>query len=183
MQCSDHKRNKNICLINFVKQIMSHVSVGIRWREHPLLLNSRAFETKTYNFTMPTSWGLMIIQNTVESHHMRILLTRIEPYALDTPSQKLCVQRVRFVYESFFLTQARPCVFWIKIKPTSTIFICFYLVAITMLSVCLYLPLLTSECLNQFSWNLDGTWAHLNGVLHKSLPSVCVSVCVSPYRC
>jgi hypothetical protein len=25
-----------------------------------------------------------------------------------------------------------------------------------------------------------GTWAHLNGVLHKSLPSVCVSVCVFP---
>jgi hypothetical protein len=24
-----------------------------------------------------------------------------------------------------------------------------------------------------------GTWAHLNGVLHKSAPSVCVSVCVS----
>jgi hypothetical protein len=24
-----------------------------------------------------------------------------------------------------------------------------------------------------------GTWAHLNGVLHKSIPSVCVSVCVS----
>jgi hypothetical protein len=24
-----------------------------------------------------------------------------------------------------------------------------------------------------------GTWAHLNGVLHKSLPSVCVSVCIS----
>jgi hypothetical protein len=24
-----------------------------------------------------------------------------------------------------------------------------------------------------------GTWVHLNGVLHKSLPSVCVSVCVS----
>jgi hypothetical protein len=25
-----------------------------------------------------------------------------------------------------------------------------------------------------------GTWAHLNGVLHKSLSSVCVSECVSP---
>jgi hypothetical protein len=25
-----------------------------------------------------------------------------------------------------------------------------------------------------------GTWAHLNGVLHKSLPSVCVPACVSP---
>jgi hypothetical protein len=28
-----------------------------------------------------------------------------------------------------------------------------------------------------------GTWAHVNDVLHKSLPSVCVSVCVSLYRC
>jgi hypothetical protein len=28
-----------------------------------------------------------------------------------------------------------------------------------------------------------GTWAHLNGVLHKFVVSVCVSVCVSPYRC
>jgi hypothetical protein len=28
-----------------------------------------------------------------------------------------------------------------------------------------------------------GTWVHLNGVLHKSLPSVCVSICVFPYRC
>jgi hypothetical protein len=25
-----------------------------------------------------------------------------------------------------------------------------------------------------------GTWAHLNGVLHKSLPSVCVCVCIPP---
>jgi hypothetical protein len=25
-----------------------------------------------------------------------------------------------------------------------------------------------------------GTWAHLNGILHKSLPLVCVSLCVSP---
>jgi hypothetical protein len=24
-----------------------------------------------------------------------------------------------------------------------------------------------------------GTWAHLNGVLHKSLPSVCASICIS----
>jgi hypothetical protein len=28
-----------------------------------------------------------------------------------------------------------------------------------------------------------GTWAHLNGVVHKSLLSVCVSVCVIPYWC
>jgi hypothetical protein len=24
-----------------------------------------------------------------------------------------------------------------------------------------------------------GNWAHLSGVLHKNLPSVCVSVCIS----
>jgi hypothetical protein len=28
-----------------------------------------------------------------------------------------------------------------------------------------------------------GTWAHLNGAIHKSLPSVCVSICIFPYRC
>jgi hypothetical protein len=28
-----------------------------------------------------------------------------------------------------------------------------------------------------------GTWAHLNSILHKCLPSVCVFVCVSPYCC
>jgi hypothetical protein len=28
-----------------------------------------------------------------------------------------------------------------------------------------------------------GTWAHVNGVLHKSFPYVFMSVCVSPYRC
>jgi hypothetical protein len=27
-----------------------------------------------------------------------------------------------------------------------------------------------------------GTWTHLNGVLHKSLPSVCMPVCYPPYR-
>jgi hypothetical protein len=43
------------------------------------------------------------------------------------------------------------------------------------------LSLLTSECLNQSLWNLvhHGTWAHLNSVLHKSLSSVYMSVCVS----
>jgi hypothetical protein len=37
-------------------------------------------------------------------------------------------------------------------------------------------PLTTFQCLNQSVWNLiyHGTWAHLNGVLHKSLPLVCV---------
>jgi hypothetical protein len=34
----------------------------------------------------------------------------------------------------------------------------------------------TSECLNQSSWCVyHATWAHLNGILRKSLPSVCVS--------
>jgi hypothetical protein len=27
------------------------------------------------------------------------------------------------------------------------------------------------------------TWTNFNGVLHKFLPSICVSVCVFPYRC
>jgi hypothetical protein len=41
----------------------------------------------------------------------------------------------------------------------------------------------TFECLNQSLWNLVyiyiyGTKAHLNGVFHKSLPSVCV--CIPP---
>jgi hypothetical protein len=48
---------------------------------------------------------------------------------------------------------------------------------------CLYPPLLTFECVNQSLWNLvyHGTWAHLNSILHKSCPSVCMSVwCVSP---
>jgi hypothetical protein len=35
----------------------------------------------------------------------------------------------------------------------------------------------TFNCLNQSLWNL--LCAHLNGVLYKSLPPVCVSVCVS----
>jgi hypothetical protein len=43
-------------------------------------------------------------------------------------------------------------------------------------------PLSTFECLNQFLMKLyvrNDTGAHLNGVLHKSQPSVCVFVCVS----
>jgi hypothetical protein len=38
------------------------------------------------------------------------------------------------------------------------------------------------ESLNQSLWNFvyHGIWAHLNGVLHKSLSSVCESVCVFP---
>jgi hypothetical protein len=60
-----------------------------------------------------------------------------------------------------------------------------YAYEITMLSVCLWIPFpSTSECLNQSVWNLvctvhHGAWGHLNGVLHKFLPSVCVSVCLS----
>jgi hypothetical protein len=50
-------------------------------------------------------------------------------------------------------------------------------------AVCLWIPPpLTFEWQNQSLWNMVhiyGTWAYLNGVLHKSLPSVCVSVCVS----
>jgi hypothetical protein len=51
--------------------------------------------------------------------------------------------------------------------------------------LCIYVSLLwTFECLNQYLWNLvctvyHGNWAHLNGILHKSLPSVCVSICIS----
>jgi hypothetical protein len=39
------------------------------------------------------------------------------------------------------------------------------------LCVCLYPPLLTSECMNHSLWNLvyHSTWAHLNSILHKSL--------------
>jgi hypothetical protein len=43
-------------------------------------------------------------------------------------------------------------------------------------------PPSTVECLNQSLWNLvciHGNWAHLNGILHKSCPTVCVSVCIS----
>jgi hypothetical protein len=41
-----------------------------------------------------------------------------------------------------------------------------------MLSV---IPPSTFECLNQYLWDYvyRGSWTHLNGVLHKSLPSVC----------
>jgi hypothetical protein len=47
-------------------------------------------------------------------------------------------------------------------------------------------PLLSiSEWLNQpFSCRVyHAIWIHINGVLHKSRPSIYVSVCVSPYRC
>jgi hypothetical protein len=35
----------------------------------------------------------------------------------------------------------------------------------------------------KFGMYIIGIWAPLKDVLHKSLPSVCVSVCVLPYRC
>jgi hypothetical protein len=54
-----------------------------------------------------------------------------------------------------------------------------------MLSVCLCVcvsPFSTSKCLNQSLWKFfyvhHGTWAHLNGVLHKPLPLVCASIYV-----
>jgi hypothetical protein len=48
--------------------------------------------------------------------------------------------------------------------------------------VCISHSLSIFECLNESyeTWYAyHGNWAHLNGVLHKSFPSVCVSVCVS----
>jgi hypothetical protein len=52
-----------------------------------------------------------------------------------------------------------------------------------MLSVCLRIPqyslLNVWTSLYETYYVYHGTWVHLNGVLHKSLPSVCVSVCVS----
>jgi hypothetical protein len=50
-----------------------------------------------------------------------------------------------------------------------------WLYAITMLSPLCVHP---RQLLNAWTKYYD-TWAHLNGILHKSLPSVCVSVCVS----
>jgi hypothetical protein len=47
-----------------------------------------------------------------------------------------------------------------------------------MLSVCAF-PLLTLEYLTQFygsRYEYHGASAHLNGVLKKSIPSICVSV-------
>jgi hypothetical protein len=55
-----------------------------------------------------------------------------------------------------------------------------YAYEITMLSVCsLLIPF---ECLNASLCNwyvYHGNWAHINGIFHKSLTSVCVFVCVS----
>jgi hypothetical protein len=48
------------------------------------------------------------------------------------------------------------------------------------MSVCpLYQPLNTSTSLYETWYLYQNTWAHLNGVLHKSLPLVCVALCVS----
>jgi hypothetical protein len=48
---------------------------------------------------------------------------------------------------------------------------------------CLCFPLSSFERLTQSLWKLvciyHGNWAHLSGVLHKSLPSVCMSLCIS----
>jgi hypothetical protein len=52
---------------------------------------------------------------------------------------------------------------------------------ITILSVCLYIPhqLLNGWTILYEAWHVyHGTWAHLNCVLHKSLPSVCDSMCI-----
>jgi hypothetical protein len=34
---------------------------------------------------------------------------------------------------------------------------------------------------NPYTWQYHGTWSHLNGVLLKSLPSVCVCICIPPF--
>jgi hypothetical protein len=52
---------------------------------------------------------------------------------------------------------------------------------ICYLCLCKLSSPLAFEWLNQFyeTWYVyHGTWAHLSGVLHKSLPSVCVSICI-----
>jgi hypothetical protein len=46
--------------------------------------------------------------------------------------------------------------------------------------VCIHPQLLNAWTnLYETSYADHGTWAYLNGVLHKSLPSACVSICVS----
>jgi hypothetical protein len=49
-------------------------------------------------------------------------------------------------------------------------------------AICVFL-LLTSECLKkklcEIWYVYHDTWTHLNGILHKSLPSIFASVCVS----
>jgi hypothetical protein len=48
------------------------------------------------------------------------------------------------------------------------------------LYVCVsHLNRMLEPILNEILYVHHGTWAHFNGVLHKSLSSVCVSVCVS----
>jgi hypothetical protein len=66
------------------------------------------------------------------------------------------------------------------------LFACFTKVGLCDLRPVLCLWMLPYELLN--AWNnlyetwyaYHGTWAHLNGILYKSLPSVWVSVCVCP---
>jgi hypothetical protein len=50
------------------------------------------------------------------------------------------------------------------------------------LCICESPPQSTSECLNQSLGNVVSISWHLNGVLRKSLPSVCVYVCVARQR-
>jgi hypothetical protein len=47
--------------------------------------------------------------------------------------------------------------------------------------VCLCTCTPSHQLWNSWTWYVyHGTWAHLNSVLHKSLPSVSVAVCISP---
>jgi hypothetical protein len=58
----------------------------------------------------------------------------------------------------------------------------FQLVAYCLNQLRYHMPPLTSGCLNNIyeTWYVyHGTWVHLNGVIHKSLPSVRVSAYVS----
>jgi hypothetical protein len=53
---------------------------------------------------------------------------------------------------------------------------------VCVLCVSAYPPLLTFEALTNLSENwyvYHGTWAHLNGLIKKSLPSVCVYMCIT----
>jgi hypothetical protein len=44
-------------------------------------------------------------------------------------------------------------------------------------------PLNARTSLYETWYVYHGTWAHLNSVLRKFLPSVSLSVCIFPYRC
>jgi hypothetical protein len=104
-----------------------------------------------------------------------------------------CIFLLNFPYSSFFLTlsilsstsfSSVFCVyhssFSYNFSPLSLFWK--YKNRLMRLPCCLCVcvsPLLTSECLNQSyetRYVYHGIWAHLNGVLHKCLPSVWVSV-------